>query len=459
MRRSLLSLLGFVLALTANGLAQPAITQQCSLAYTPGGTLAVTNTFTYSGQLLSLLWRPQLPDGWVLVSAYGDGHPEVGLGGILWTGAMPASPVTLVYSLGVPGDAVGEQPLRATVEYQLSGMVNPAAAQASPAILPLFSPDPDVRAIHASSADYVAGGTLRLTNRFDYSRRLLSLLWRPILPAGWSITSVSGTGNPELRGDEIMWLGQSMPTSPIEIVCEVKVPANASGPQTIRAAVDCQFAEQTNPTTIFATPNPLVIQLEDKGIRAVQSGPTEYQPGGNITLSGRFEYVGTLLSLTWYPQLPVGWTLVSVTGNGNPELQNGAIVHSGQTLPASPITLSYLVQVPPDATGLKTISASSEYLLSGRVNPRTANVQGVPLTLTNAPVQGRPQFSLAARQADGRMKLGLAALPTSSFRIQSSVDLRDWGTLLTTNSPNRTLEWIDPLPATAAKRFYRIIVP
>ncbi len=459
MRHSFLTLAGFVLALSTDGLAQPAITQQCPLAYTPGGTLGVTNTCTYSGQLLSLVWRPQLPDGWVLVSAYGDGHPEIGLGGILWTGAMPASPVTLVYTLGVPRDAAGEQGLRAVVEYQLSGMVNPTTAQPTPAILPLFSPDPDVRAIHVSSADYVAGGTLRLTNRFEYSRRLLSLLWRPILPAGWSITSVSGAGSPELHGDEIMWLGESMPASPIEIVCEVRVSAGASGPQEIRATVDCQFAEQTNPATIYAVPNPLVIQLEDKGIRALLSGPTEYEPGGQITLSGRFEYAGTLLSLTWYPRLPFGWTLVSVAGNGNPELQNGAIVHSGETLPPSPITLSCLVQVPPDATGLKTIGASSEYLLSGRINPRTASVQGAPLTLTNAPPQGRPRFSLVAHQADGRMKLGLASLPTSPFRIQSSVNLSDWATLLTTNSSSHSLEWTDPLPATAAKRFYRIVVP
>ena len=46
-------------------------------SYEPGGTVTVTNTFTYSGTLLTLLWRPDLPQGWQVESVGGDGESGV----------------------------------------------------------------------------------------------------------------------------------------------------------------------------------------------------------------------------------------------------------------------------------------------------------------------------------------------------------------------------------------------
>ena len=70
--------------------------------YTAGSIIHLTNSVTYNGTLLSLLWRPSLPAGWTVLSAPAPGNPEVVAGEIVWTGALPGSPFQLVYNVQVP---------------------------------------------------------------------------------------------------------------------------------------------------------------------------------------------------------------------------------------------------------------------------------------------------------------------------------------------------------------------
>ncbi|MEK7678322.1 MAG: hypothetical protein AAB676_21030, partial [Verrucomicrobiota bacterium] len=235
---------------------EPTITHQTAAAYAPGSSLTVTNSFTYSNQLLSLLWRPRLPSGWVLVSASGDGNPEVNFGEILWTGTLPPSPIKMVYIVQIPSSETGMKQIRAEVEYQSSGMVNPATAFASPDPLPLSALASGPIINQHAAATYTPGNSVTVTNSFIFTNKLLSLLWRPRLPSGWTLASASGSGNPEVNFGEILWTG-TLPSSPIKMVYTVQVPAGESGDKQVRAEVEYQFLGMVNPAILSANPDPL----------------------------------------------------------------------------------------------------------------------------------------------------------------------------------------------------------
>ena len=119
----------------------------------------------------------------------------------------------------------------------------------------------DIEAKHQIIGKYNPGSILEINNTFTYSGNLLSLLWRPILPEGWTLVSggVSGEGSPELQYGEIVWVGTSLPQSPIEMKYSVQVPSNAEGAQTIQAEVEFQFMGMANANKISSNPNPLTL--------------------------------------------------------------------------------------------------------------------------------------------------------------------------------------------------------
>ncbi|MBI4658044.1 MAG: immunoglobulin domain-containing protein [Verrucomicrobia bacterium] len=120
------------------------ITHQGPVEYAAGGTVQITNRFAWTGTMLSLLWRPQLPGGWQLQStdSIGAGTVEVNPSrtAILWIGALPPSPIQMRYTVQVPATATGTQQIRGEVEYQLQGTVNPQTAFATPNPLELRPP-------------------------------------------------------------------------------------------------------------------------------------------------------------------------------------------------------------------------------------------------------------------------------------------------------------------------------
>src|SRR5205823_3337766 len=107
-------------------------TQRAAAIYRMGSVLSITNMFVYTNTLQSLLWRPHLPAGWTLLSASGDGNPEMNSGDIVWTGTLPPSPIRMVSQVQVPLGEGGPKQLRGEVEYQFSGLANPATGYATP---------------------------------------------------------------------------------------------------------------------------------------------------------------------------------------------------------------------------------------------------------------------------------------------------------------------------------------
>jgi len=88
---------------------------------------------------------------------------------------------------------------------------------------------------------------------------LLSLLWRPELPAGWTALTVSGDGNPELVAGEIVWVGARLPLSPVTMVYSVQVPPDEGVPREIRSKVEYQLGGTVNPATRYADPDALAV--------------------------------------------------------------------------------------------------------------------------------------------------------------------------------------------------------
>ncbi len=123
------------------------------------------------------------------------------------------------------------------------------------------APNPaDVTASHLlSPSSYNAGSTVSLTASFSYpaSRSILSLLWRPQLPPGWTIASVSGDGGPELGGGEVLFLAGNITQNPVQVTALISVPAGQSGEKTLSSEFEYQLNQMLNPVTIRATPDPL----------------------------------------------------------------------------------------------------------------------------------------------------------------------------------------------------------
>ncbi len=109
--------------------------------YTPGGTVTVTNTINYPGELTTLSWSVLLPAGWSFASAVNAGSPSTqpALSDILvldwaWAAAPPAGSI-FTYTLNVPANASGNQSLTSLVEFTVGE--TPIKMVANPDPLPI----------------------------------------------------------------------------------------------------------------------------------------------------------------------------------------------------------------------------------------------------------------------------------------------------------------------------------
>jgi hypothetical protein len=140
-------------------------------------------------------------------------------------------------------------------------LASSAVAGSPPSVLEVREtpgPTGPVQALQQGPAYFSPGATLRITNTFIFTNRIWSLLWRPALPNGWALQTVSGPGQPEIFGGEILWTG-AFGSSPIEMVYTVMVPSHIQDPAEIRAEVEYLVEGMMNPALIPAEPQPLVI--------------------------------------------------------------------------------------------------------------------------------------------------------------------------------------------------------
>ena len=105
--------------------------------YTPGGEVVLTQTLHYSGSLTALSWQVLLPTGWTYragAGLEGEVRPVPGQRDLLeWAWAQPpASPLSFSYTVAVPGNTAGPQPLVALVHARQGGFPIPLLATPDP---------------------------------------------------------------------------------------------------------------------------------------------------------------------------------------------------------------------------------------------------------------------------------------------------------------------------------------
>jgi hypothetical protein len=171
----------------------------------------------------------------------------------------------------------------------------------------------DSRATHASEG-YLAGRTAEIHCTFEHpdDKPLLSLLWHPLLPAGWSLVSTKGQGAPEidLSDGTIIFTSNAELNSPNPLTFSyvVSVPDGLTGPLEFRAEADYLVGGMANPLTIPVNPDPLILR-EMHTYRIVSSEGECEPPVGIYT-----NWYGTNLSASVRTPLTVGTRTFACTG-------------------------------------------------------------------------------------------------------------------------------------------------
>jgi hypothetical protein len=96
---------------------------------------------------------------------------------------------------------------------------------------------------------------------------------------------------------------------------------------------------------------------------------TGYTTGGTVTITNTITYVGTATGLGWQVLLPDGWSFASgsdTPGQTKPAVgATGSLVWTWTTIPASPVTFTYTLNVPANASGNQALAAWAIVQLGG----------------------------------------------------------------------------------------------
>ena len=251
------------------------VTQSAPATFQPGFPLNLSANIVYEGDLISLLWRPEFPNGWLLNDFSGDGTMDLDpvTGELIWLGQIPPSPIKISLEI-IPSDqSTGQVALQNWVEYQLQDQVNPSLAQATPApsLISKVVPPPPPALLAIQTLEHRLGdrsqATVTLT--ITTSSSLLSLLAKPSLPDGWSIEDLAGTSDPEWNPstNEILWSGQ-IPESPVEVRYQA-VRHSGDRPLQIDHTIEYQPTDAINAVSLPAEPTKLQA-LEILGIQVAK---------------------------------------------------------------------------------------------------------------------------------------------------------------------------------------------
>lgn len=124
-----------------------------------------------------------------------------------------------------------------------------------PAILKVIT----FAARHGSLPAYQSPGPFTLNCQITHAvdRTLFFIVWQPELPPGWVLESVSGAGNPQISGSQVVFSG-ALP-NPLSFACTVQVPADEREPRAIRGGALYFLSGMTGTAFEPATPDPLTV--------------------------------------------------------------------------------------------------------------------------------------------------------------------------------------------------------
>lgn len=337
--------------------------------YITGQDLVINCEFSYPGdnQLLSLLWEPDLPQNWSIDGVSGDGSPQFQNNEIIFTSSLSANPVKFNYTVSIPIDESGDQDISAQIEYQLNDMVNPDTVTAKPDKL-------TVHQILYHAADY-------RDNRWEIDgsevNRVLAY-WRS---GNYHCETTGLDGYATMSGDiscikhsadyrEDFWMIDGSEVN------RVLAYWRAGGYHIEATGLD-GFASGKSTTTASSR-----VARAANSITAVHEASRNYKPESILTVTVNLTYSKELLSLLCHPQLPNGWVIQSVSGDGNPEYNvtfNEILWTS--TLPSNSLTFKYDVMAPAGESGNKSIKNEIEYQFTDMDNPIALFSSPNPLVL------------------------------------------------------------------------------
>jgi hypothetical protein len=132
-----------------------------------------------------------------------------------------------------------------------------------------------------------------------------------------------------------------------------------------------------------------------------------FTAGGTVTIETTFTYEGSSTAVGWSVTLPAGWSYAESGGDNVPPFppqvgETGTISFAFVSIPASPISFTYTLNVPEGQTDPATIVG--EVLFRDGVNPEQSVV------ITPSPLMVPPAPSLHSADTDGNNRLSLSEL-------------------------------------------------
>jgi len=156
----------------------------------------------------------------------------------------------------------------------------------------------------------------------------------------------------------------------------------------------------------------------------------------------------SLFLLVVEPALPSGWNLLSASGPGNPEVENGKISFNASTVP-NPVNFTYSASVPAGQTGLKTITNNMLYFLSEMNQEASYLAEPNPLSIPYG-------WVITLTATNQQLSFNLYGDSGSNYVLQASPDLRSWTPVIRFVPLNGDFQ--TNLPVNGSKMFYRTVL-
>jgi M6 family metalloprotease-like protein len=316
-----------------------AFTSETGPSYsTTGGTATVRVRVTYTGQTPNTIGvNLALPPGWTFASYAGPAAastPSAGDTALAWTfSTFPANELTFTFNAAYPADLTGNRGISGSVTYGSPEVSVPLSSLTfTPSTPPIIITQPASRAAGVDvgvTFTVVASGTMPLNYQ-----------WRK---NGANIPNDSRIGGST--------------TASLAIAAVTTADAGT-------------YTVVVNNAVGSDTSNDAALAVVDARATHTLVG-RGYTAGGAIAISNTITYAGVLSGLGWSVIPPDGWSYAAGAGSEG-EMKPGAgatslLEWAWTTIPVSPITFTYILNVPAGTTGAKTIVAL--------LFPRHASVQ------------------------------------------------------------------------------------
>jgi hypothetical protein len=217
---------------------------------------------------------------------------------------------------------------------------------------------------------------------------------------------------------------------------------------------DVQLTNAGSYMVVLNNPYGVATNLDDAILNVLTFTATHTSPAygspGICVVSCQVNYAldRTNIDLLLDPALPAGWTLQSVSGEGNPYIDSGDIKFAAVNLP-NPVIFTYTAAVPAGQSEPQSITDTADYLLSGMTfnsyYPATPNplivVHGAFVTLS---------------VSNNQLSLNLFGDSGSNYVLQASTDLVNWSDLATIVPINGVYQTNEPI--TGTQTFYRTML-